>query len=134
VPDSESAARYFRWKFSQWAYTEGSAAAHITRVGRGGLADEFRADPAFGEVCEFVRLAGRAQLRSSAYQSAEGFLSDLFGVPLAPIIEIVLAAVADACGYKTEAEELAQAAAQAVVTIAAVAIIGGIIATLLSKR
>lgn len=134
MPDSETATRYFRWKFSQWAFNEGSAASHITRMGRAGLADEFRCDPAFGEVCEFVKLAGRAQLRSSAYQSAEGFLSDLFGVPLAPVIEIVLAAVADACGYKTEADELAEAAAQAVVTIAAVAIIGGIIAALLSKR
>lgn len=128
MADSQTAALYFRRKFSEWKEGDGSAVAHIQRLGRTGLAGEFRRDPSFRGVCEFVQLAGRAQLRSAAYKGAEGVFSDLLGVPLAPTIEIVLAAVADACGYNTEANDLATAAIAAF----AIAIIFGIVVALLS--
>jgi hypothetical protein len=133
MANSEAPIRYFRRKFAEWEHAEGSAANHIRRVGRQGLAQEFGLDPAFSEVCQYVKIAGKAELRNSTYRNAQELLGDLFGIPLVPVIEILLAAVADACGYKTEAQESAEAAVKVLVTIAAVAVIGGILAALFSK-
>jgi len=127
VPDAGTAARYFRGKLQQWALSDGSALHHVDRVGRGGLAQEFRSDPNFDAVYQFVRLAGRYSVRSNAIHSAETYLSDLFQYPLAPAIDTVLDAVADACGNGSEADRWTTASATAIVLTAAAIAFSGLV-------
>ena len=125
MADAGTVGRYFRTKFQQWALADGSVLHHIDRVGRDGLASEFRSDPGFGQVRPFLSGARRRPLAPETVRSAEEYLSALFGFPLAPAIEIELAAVADACGCTSEADRSATAAATAIVLTAAAVAFGG---------
>lgn len=57
---SEECTSYLRTKASQWAASDGSVEHHVRRVGKLGLAAEFRADDGFLPVSRYLHSAGDA--------------------------------------------------------------------------
>ena len=116
-------SNYFQTKASAWIAMDGSVEAHVRRLGKQGLADEFRADGQFGEVCELVHELGELQARDHIVRSLEGFVGDQFGWPFVGEMDIIVGAMALACGFTTLGEKLVWAGvvALAVAGIAAAA-------------
>lgn len=124
MSDPYAVSRYFQNKASDWIQSDGSVKAHVRRVGKDGLADEFRTDGAFGEVCELVHEFGELQARAHIVKSLEGFVGDQFGWPLVGEMDIIVGAMALACGFTTLGEKLVWTgvAALAIAGIAAAAL------------
>jgi len=119
--------RYFQRKATDWINTEGSVEAHVRRVGKQGLADEFRVDGEFGEVCQLVHEWGELQARNHIVKSLEDFVGDQFNTPLFGEMDIVIGAMALACGFTTLGTKL-------VVTGIGILVTAGIIAAILGSR
>ena len=91
--------------------SDGSVENYIRRKGRKGLASEFSSDPVFdSKVCLYFRTLGELQLRAHVVKSLEGLVGVAFGIPLAGMMDTVIGAIADACGYKTIGDQLLEAA------------------------
>ena len=119
---------YFKQKALVWSRTDGSAETHIRRLGRRGLAGELSSDPAFAPVvCAYVHQVSELQLRSEIARSLESLVSIVFGVPLVGTLDVVIGAIADACGFKTIGDKLIEAA------LAPLVIIGEIVADALNS-
>jgi hypothetical protein len=108
MADPEAVSRYFQFKIQQWSAVEGSAERYIRNAGRPRLAQEFATDPGFVAVCELVHEIGELQLRSHIVQSIEGLVGSAFNAPIGGEMNIVIGAIADACGFKTLGERLVE--------------------------
>jgi hypothetical protein len=125
LPEPLAVTNYFQRKAVIWIQQDGSVENHVRRLGKNGLADEFRADGGFGEVCELVHEWGELQARSHIVKSIENFVGDQFNTPLFGEMDIVIGAMALACGFTTLGEKL--------VTVGVVsAVAAGIIAAILA--
>ena len=127
MSDPATVSRYFQQKANGWILADGSVESHIRKVGKQGLADEFRADGEFGEVCQLVHEWGELQARSHVVKSLEGFVGDQFDTPLFGEMDIVIGAMALACGFTTLGEKL-------IVAGIGVLAAAGIIAAILGSR
>jgi hypothetical protein len=123
MSDPYAVSRYFQIKANAWIQADGSVETHVRRMGKQGLADEFRADGAFSEVCELVHAFGELQARAHIVKSLEGFVGDQFSWPLVGEMDIIVGAMALACGFITLGEKLVWTglAALAIAGIAAAA-------------
>jgi hypothetical protein len=111
MPNVDVLYAYFQEKGSQWRKIGGSVENYIRMTGRGGLAQEFQADGNFrNTVCPYFKTLGELQLRATVVKSLEGLVGVAFGVPLIGTMDIVIGAIADACGYKTIGDQLLEAA------------------------
>ena len=108
MADTAACGRYFQRKASQWIAAEGSVEAHVRRLGKAGLVDEFRKDGDFGEVCryfhelegtQYVHDLGYTQLRSEVLQSMKGQVGDRFEAQLGGELSTIINALAWACGF-----------------------------------
>jgi hypothetical protein len=124
MADPYAVSRYFQIRANAWIQADGSVEAHIRRVGKQGLAGEFGTDKSFGEVCELVQEFGELQARAHIVKSLEGFIGDQFSWPLVGEMDIIIGAMALACGFKTLGEKLVWTgvAALAIAGIAAAAL------------
>jgi hypothetical protein len=127
----EGCSRYFHRKAAQWIKSDGSVEAHIEKVGKKGLADEFRADSEFTAVCELIREIGDLQLRSTIATSLEGLVGDQFGSVFTGELNTVIEAVGTACGILTTGKKLVIGG---VAAAAAAGIIGAILASRMKKE
>ncbi len=119
-PVNPQVVQYFRSKFYQWQASAPSCWHYAVDRQRIGLTVEFSNDSAFRTVvCPFVFQAGQAQLRSHVLQAAEEFLGEQVGFPVSFALDLILGAAADACGYRQEAQQLGNRAAQAAAVAAA---------------
>ena len=102
---------YFQNKGAEWRSLSGSVEAHLSSRGRSGIASEFSRDPSYASiVCPYFRQLGELQLRSEVVRSLEGYVGAAFGLPLAGTMDILIGAIADACGYKTVGDQLLEIA------------------------
>ena len=72
-----------------------------------GLSQEFKNDPSFVYVCNFIQYAGTIQLRSGIAKGLEEYAGLLFGVPLLGTMDIIIGAIEEACGKKVAGELIA---------------------------
>lgn len=108
MADPEAVSRYFQFKIQQWTVASGTAEAYIQHVGRFNLAQEFAGDPHFIVVCELAHEIGELQLRSHIVQSVEGLVDSTFNAPIGGAMNIVIGAIADACGFTTLGDSLVE--------------------------
>jgi hypothetical protein len=115
VANLAACGRYFQQKASQWIAAEGSVEAHVRRLGKEGLANEFRADMDFGEVCQYFLELGDVQyvheleyvqLRSQVLQSLKGQVGDRFGSRLGGELNTIISAASLACGFTAIGQRL----------------------------
>lgn len=133
--ENSQVIQYFRFKFSQWEASAPSYWHYAVERQRQGLRVEFSNDNTFRNiVCPFIHQAGQAQLRSQLLVAAEGFLGREAGSPIELAVDIILGAAADACGYRREAEQLENQAAQVVAILAAGAGLALLLGYLFSRR
>lgn len=102
--DIQSVVFYFNRKGREWISNADSIEEYVRRVGIGGLSQEFRSDPGFVYVCDFIRHAGTLQLRSGIAKGLEEYAGLLFGVPLLGVMDIIIGAIEGACGSKVAGE------------------------------
>jgi len=68
MDDLEAVGEYFSRKGALWNSSEGSAAAHLRRVGRNGLIAEFRSDTDFDAVRRYLyRMVDVQYVHDSAF-------------------------------------------------------------------
>ncbi len=100
-------AGWFRQKVSKWGSTSEERKDYIKRVGRQGLALEFSSDAEFQQiVCPWIKQIGDIQAKLTLPPMLEGLFDHWFGVPLVGEIDIVIGAIADACGYPALGDQL----------------------------
>lgn len=127
--------QYFHFKLSQWEASAPSCWHYAVAHQRQGLMVEFSNDNTFRNiVCPFIHQAGQPQLRSQLLLAAEGFLGREAGFPVDLALDIILGAAADVCGYRGEAQQLENRAAQAAAVAAAGVGLALLLAYLFSRR
>jgi hypothetical protein len=98
---------YFQRKMQQWGNTVQERKDYIKRTGRTGLKMEFESDPNFrSTICPLIHQIGDVQLKSDLLKEVGPFIDEWFGMPLIGEADIVVGAVADACGYTTTGDKL----------------------------
>lgn len=104
---------YFYNKFLEWQYKgNGDYKAYIKNAGRNGLKQEFLNDKKFkSEVCEFLKKYAETQERQNITDAAlsviESTAIEATGeIPVIDVINIVVGAVLDACGYTKTGNKL----------------------------
>lgn len=103
----EYADYYFQQKMKSWGNSLQERKDYIKKQGREGLKQEFESDPTFkSTVCPLIHKIGDIQLRSELLKSLEGLVDDLFGAPIRGEVNIIIGAIADACGYTTISKKL----------------------------
>ena len=128
MADPYAVTSYFQNKANHWIEQDGSVEAHVRRLGKNGLAQEFQADAGFRQVCELVQEYGELQSRSHIVQSLEGLVGDQFGLPLVGEMDVVIGAMALACGFETLGSQLVKVGALAI----GVFVLAGIMTAILS--
>jgi hypothetical protein len=93
----EEVINYFSYKGQIWSQS-GSLEQYVKKVGRKGIAEEFKNDPYFAVVCEYANQVGELQLRSDITNGVEDLVSIIFGVPFAGVLDVIIGAIEDACG------------------------------------
>jgi hypothetical protein len=123
MSDPYAVSRYFQLKATAWIVADGSVEAHIKKLGKDRLANEFKTDGTFGEVCELAHEFGELQARAHIGRSLDGFVGDQFGWPLVGEMDTLIGAMALACGVTSLGEKLLWAgiASLAIAGIAAAA-------------
>jgi len=100
-----------RRKMIEWGNTVESRKEYIKRKGRAGLAEEFRNDLQVREVlCPLIKRIGDFQLKAILGETLlkEGLMDEWFGNPIVGEVNIVVGALADACGYEALGDKLIQ--------------------------
>ncbi len=114
---------WFRMKVESWGSTSQERKDYIRQRGRTGLASEFSVDEYFKmNVCPWIRKVGDVQAKLRMPEMVAGLLDWWFGVPGIGEIDIVIGAIADACGYDALGDKL--------LPIGAVALIIGVLSGL----
>lgn len=104
-PDISQVIFYFNRKGREWISKCDTIEKYVNESGREGLSLEFKSDPGFVYVCNFIQYAGTIQLRSSIAKSLEEYAGLLFGIPLLGTMDTIIGTIEEACG-KTVAGEL----------------------------
>jgi|ACXJ01.1.fsa_nt_gi hypothetical protein len=99
---------YFNKKGREWVSQATTVEDYIRNAGVKGLSQEFRNDPPFVCVCNFISYAGTIQLRSSIAKGLEEYAGLLFGVPLLGTMDIIIGAIEEACGKRVAGELMAK--------------------------
>lgn len=95
---------YFNRKGREWISKSDTIEKYVKETGIEGLSQEFKNDPAFVYVCNFIQYAGTIQLRSSIAKGLEEYAGLLFGIPLLGTMDIIIGAIEEACGKKVAGE------------------------------
>ena len=111
------AVAYFQSQFAYWS-SHGGVETYLRARDRKSLAAEFAKDHTFTAVCEAFKEIGELQLRSQIAKMAEGLVGSYFNFPLVGEMDIIVGAIADACGFDTIGDKLIKIGAVAIVTAA----------------
>ncbi len=103
-PDISQVIFYFNGKGRKWISQSDTIEKYVKETGIEGLSQEFKNDPAFVNVCNFIQYAGTIQLRSSIAKGLEEYTGLLFGIPLLGTMDIIIGAMEEACGKKIAGE------------------------------
>ncbi len=122
----EDVAYYFSRKAREWQSSEKSVENYIKQEGKTGLTQEFRSDPEFMVVCQFIQQAGAFQLRNSIGKGFEEAAGIMFGIPLLGAMDIIIGAIEEACGNYVVGEKLLKAGTAVVGVFIIGAILGGL--------
>jgi hypothetical protein len=95
---------YFNRKGKDWISQANTVEDYIKNAGIDGLSQEFRNDPSFVYVCNFINYAGTIQLRSGIAKGLEEYAGLLFGIPLLGTMDIIIGAIEEACGKRISGE------------------------------
>ncbi len=120
--DGYQVSHYFRGKGIEWASISGSVEVHLKKMGRQGIKTDFKDDPEFLVVCDYLKQVGELQLRSTIGKSLEGIVSSTFGIPMIGTLDIAIGAAVEACGDTTLGDKLIGAG-----VVASVVALGGIL-------
>ena len=115
---------YFRKKCLQWEVTapDYNMKKYIEKKQKTGLVTEFKSDPDFFDtVCKFLKQYAKGQEKGTLSSIINDALDIAQGNLLPVHINLILAAVLEACGYSDLASNILKG-------IAAAVIIGGIVA------
>jgi hypothetical protein len=125
--DPEACTEYFQRKATKWIAASGSVEDYILEKKKAGLVAEFRKDKDFVCVCELAHDIGELKLRGHVVESLDEMVDKEFGSLTKGEMNILIAAIAQACGFQTVGQKLVYAGI-------ATAVAGGIIAALLAAR
>ena len=120
----DNCCNYFSKKCLQWESTDPdySMRKYIEKKQKIGLVTEFKSDPDFFEtVCKFLKQYAKGQEKGTLTSIINDALDIAEGNLLPVHINLILAAVLEACGYSDLASNVLKG-------IAAAVIIGGILA------
>ena len=95
---------YFNRKGREWISQSDTVEQYVKEAKIEGLSQEFKNDPSFVYVCNFIQYAGTIQLRSGIAKGLEEYAGLLFGVPLLGTMDIIIGAIEEACGKKVAGE------------------------------
>ena len=118
-----TADQYYYRKFLEWqSKGNGDYKGYIRKVGRLGLTNEFKSDLNFKtEVCSYLKTYAKGSEKESILSVIQGIAN-----PDRDILEIIVGATLNACGYPDLGNTL--------VGLAIVGIIGAALITLLSGK
>ena len=121
------AESYYYDKLSEWMNREGGDyRPYVRRKQRNGIADEFRRDPRFkNEVCNYLRTYAKGREKQSVSTIISGIAN-----PDADIINILVGASLDACGYPDTGNSLIELAVAGLIGFGVISLLGA----LLSKK
>lgn len=119
------AYNYFQRKMLQWGATPQSRKEYIQSKGRIGLKEEFEQDTEFKTtVCPLIHQIGDLQLKDELVKNLEDFVDEWFGSPVFGEVNIVVGAIADACGYTTTGKKLIISGLVALIPFVAAILLG----------
>lgn len=117
---------YYYGKFVEWENDPRYRYyGDYVRANRNGISQEFHDDPAFQEVCRFVKSYAEGE-KADVLKTV---VSESFN-PEEDVLNILVAATLDACGYPNLAESILGLVVGGLIGAAAIAIVG----SLLSKK
>ena len=117
---------YFNRKGREWILRANTVEDYIKNAGVGGLSQEFRNDPSFVYVCNFINYAGTIQLRSGIAKGLEEYAGLLFGIPLLGTMDIIIGAIEEACSKKVAGELIAKGITGVLVGAVILGVLGAI--------
>ena len=103
---------YFKEKFNLWNSESGSLRKYIPLIGgKKKIIKELDKDAEIlkTSVCPYIKQAGYLQAKSTLLQAAEGLTGNTLNFPVVGVIDLVLGALLDACGYVKRGDSLLEA-------------------------
>lgn len=116
-------SEYYYNKMWQWQNNPGyrDYSDYVLR-NRANLKNEFQGDPAFKAVCQFLHNYENNQVKNAGEVIIKGVLD-----PDQDIVNILVSATLEACGYQNAANSLLGLAVAGIIGAAAISIIAGIL-------
>lgn len=124
LPHPAECRDYFKGKVADWNARppHNDWRKHVQMSGKANLAHEFRSDPFFGSViCPYLKQYAVGQERDVTASIIQEAISFAEGGPLSLELNLIIAAVLEACGYPDTASQL-------LLILVGALIVGGILA------
>ena len=117
-----TADQYYYCKFLEWQKKgNGDYKSYIRKVGRSGLTNEFKSDPNFKtEVCSYLKTYAKGEEKKSILSVIQGIAN-----PDSDILEMIVGATLDACGYPDLGNTLVGLAIVGIIGAALIALLSG---------
>ena len=117
-----TADQYYYRKFLEWqSKGNGDYKSYIRKIGRLGLANEFKSDSNFKtEVCSYLRTYAKGEEKKSILSVIQDIAN-----PDRDILEMIVGATLDACGYPDLGGTLVGLAIIGIIGVALIALLSG---------
>ena len=126
----DECCNYFSKKCLQWesADPDHSMKKYIEKKQQIGLVTEFKSDPDFSDtVCKFLKQYAQGQEKGTISSIIDDVLDIAQGNLLPVHINLILAAVLEACGYSDLASKIIKGVATAIIVGGIVAVVGSLL-------